>query len=855
MSNKWRFISGLAIYALLFFYLGVRVYFVFFHVESYDGWFGSQAGIGQKIIINRTDPNGPSTVLLPGDEFLSINNITPLQDPTIMSFSDRVPPGTAYTIKVRRNGQELSFLLRTAVDPDKKVNWVERFYLLVNLIFLLTGLFVFLLKPDDKQAWLLALMLGTCIALNTWKMPVVVLGVGVEILVSLAKIIGLWSLPLLAHFFLIFPDRSPILRRWPKLTTYLYWPFYICILPLFAGTRLPDFLKLWYFSLPIMRWFDKHSYFQIPMPTVMAYLAFGLICLVINYRVANLDARRRLRVIMFGSGSGFLMLLLVILGEFFGLENGSIKSFLEISMIVTAPLIPLSFAYAIIRHKVIPISLIIRRGVRYLLVSHGAMILEIILLGALLWAVMDDVFAALNVHSIRATSLISAVVAVIFWQTIHRLHRRYLAPIIDRRFFRESYDAQQILTELAQSVRTSASSHELLETVAARIQQALHVKNVTIFLRDAQQQTLCSEISFDYDLATKKSMLLTREDSITTNSFFVAKLRSSSHPLPIDNESLLLFEAEKDLLQSLNTDLLLPLNGKDTLLGAISLSSRIGDLPYSREDERLLMSVVDQTTLALENTKLIAQKIELEAENEQRAKELEEARQLQLSMLPKKIPQFPHLETAAYMKTATEVGGDYYDFYVTENGGLTIAIGDATGHGLKAGTVVTATKSLFNELAAERDLPLMLSRFTLALKKMNLRSMFMALTIMRVEENQITFSSAGMPPVLLYSSATGEVKEVLMKALPLGGIVNYKYKQETHQLASGDVIVLMSDGLPERFNDAGEMFDYPKIKELLTEVARSSPQEIINQFVRAGDLWAGTKAQDDDITFVVVKII
>ena len=75
---------------------------------------------------------------------------------------------------------------------------------------------------------------------------------------------------------------------------------------------------------------------------------------------------------------------------------------------------------------------------------------------------------------------------------------------------------------------------------------------------------------------------------------------------------------------------------------------------------------------------------ELRAENERRAKEFEEARQLQLSMLPKKLPQHSNLEIAAYMKPATEVGGDYYDFHVGEDGTLTVAVGDATGHGLES---------------------------------------------------------------------------------------------------------------------------------------------------------------------------
>src|SRR6185369_5353181 len=108
------------------------------------------------------------------------------------------------------------------------------------------------------------------------------------------------------------------------------------------------------------------------------------------------------------------------------------------------------------------------------------------------------------------------------------------------------------------------------------------------------------------------------------------------------------------------------------------------------------------------------------AENERRARELEEARQLQLSMLPKNVPQLPYLEIAAYMKTASEVGGDYYDFHLGEDGTLTIAVGDATGHGLKAGTMVTATKSLFESLAAQADVVETLNDASRALKLMNL---------------------------------------------------------------------------------------------------------------------------------------
>ena len=244
----------------------------------------------------------------------------------------------------------------------------------------------------------------------------------------------------------------------------------------------------------------------------------------------------------------------------------------------------------------------------------------------------------------------------------------------------------------------------------------------------------------------------------------------------------------------------------------------------------------------------------IKAENERRAKELEEARQLQLSMLPKSVPQLPNLEIAAYMKPATEVGGDYYDFHVGDDGTLTVAVGDATGHGLKAGSVVTATKSLFNAFAQEANIPHIFQQSSRALKKMNLRGLYMAMTMAKIKDSRMAVSAAGMPPILVYRAATKQVVEVAIKAMPLGSVSNFPYQQEEFPLSAGDTIVLMSDGFAERFNEQGEILDYQRATEVLIEVAHQSPQEIISHFVQVGEQWANGRPQDDDITFVVLKV-
>jgi serine phosphatase RsbU (regulator of sigma subunit) len=245
---------------------------------------------------------------------------------------------------------------------------------------------------------------------------------------------------------------------------------------------------------------------------------------------------------------------------------------------------------------------------------------------------------------------------------------------------------------------------------------------------------------------------------------------------------------------------------------------------------------------------------QLRAESERRAKELEEARQLQLSMLPKTVPSLPNVEIAAYMKPASEVGGDYYDFHVGEDGTLTVAVGDATGHGLKAGTMVTATKSLFNNLAHEADIASIFRQSSAALKKMNLRGLFMALTMLKITGTRLIVSAAGMPSALIYRAATGQIEEVVIRALPLGSVSNYAYRQREFSLLAGDCVVVMSDGFPELFNEQNEMLDYAQAKRTLAEVAVESPQVIVNRFVETGEKWAGKRPPDDDVTFVVMKI-
>ena len=223
-------------------------------------------------------------------------------------------------------------------------------------------------------------------------------------------------------------------------------------------------------------------------------------------------------------------------------------------------------------------------------------------------------------------------------------------------------------------------------------------------------------------------------------------------------------------------------------------------------------------------------------------------------MLPKVLPQLPQLDIAVYMKTATEVGGDYYDFNIGLDGTLTCVLGDATGHGMKAGTMVTAVKGLFNSYGANPDILYSFHEISRCIKQMQLEKLSMCMTMVKINDNKLLMSAAGMPPILIYKQSEKSVSEHVMKGMPLGTFDKYPYDVREESLNSGDTLLLMSDGFPELLNSEGELYGYQRVRNSFENVAEKSPEEIINSLKDEGSKWIGVKEPEDDVTFVVIKV-
>ncbi|HEU5162670.1 MAG TPA: PP2C family protein-serine/threonine phosphatase [Thermoanaerobaculia bacterium] len=235
--------------------------------------------------------------------------------------------------------------------------------------------------------------------------------------------------------------------------------------------------------------------------------------------------------------------------------------------------------------------------------------------------------------------------------------------------------------------------------------------------------------------------------------------------------------------------------------------------------------------------------------------ELGFARELQLSMLPREAPPVPWIEAAAMSLPATEVGGDYYDYLVIDEGRLVAVTGDVAGHGIASGIVLSGVRSGLALLAGELSDPGAVMRRLHRMVRQTLRHrMLVSLSILLFDRanHTATLTAAAHPP-LFVRRASGSVERIDTSSLPLGNGLGDRFDQRVIGFEPGDAFVLQTDGVYETTSPSGESYGFLRMERVLASVDGSA-SAIRDAILR--DLWAfkGTAPQGDDVTVVVLRV-
>ena len=239
-------------------------------------------------------------------------------------------------------------------------------------------------------------------------------------------------------------------------------------------------------------------------------------------------------------------------------------------------------------------------------------------------------------------------------------------------------------------------------------------------------------------------------------------------------------------------------------------------------------------------------------EEKRKEEELEEAHNLQMGLLAKENPKRDDLDISTFIKCATEVGGDYYDFIEFEDGSLLAICGDATGHGTASGMMVSITKAGLLGIDSN-DPNFILKTLNKIIKKVDIGRLRMSLNLVHFQNGSMKLSSAAMPPMYHFEKKKNKVEEITISNLPLGGLMSENFTVLNKKFSKDDVLVMLSDGLPEAPNRDGDLLDYAAVKECIEKHSTKTAGEIKDELVKLSDQWMNGVHNPDDITIVVCK--
>jgi sigma-B regulation protein RsbU (phosphoserine phosphatase) len=248
---------------------------------------------------------------------------------------------------------------------------------------------------------------------------------------------------------------------------------------------------------------------------------------------------------------------------------------------------------------------------------------------------------------------------------------------------------------------------------------------------------------------------------------------------------------------------------------------------------------------------------EREAERDRRLrvqeKELQDARRMQRALMPKS-PAVEGLDVAGACQTANHVGGDLYRYFV-QDGGFVAALTDVTGHAMEGAIPAVMFSGLLErEMEVAGSLERRLERLNQSLCQTLAPRTFICASLVQVDGESLRVASCGNPYPLLVRN--GETRELEAGGYPLGVRRDMTYGALEQPLRAGDVVVLYSDGIPERTNAEGDLFGYERTFAALREACAggAAAADIVDHLMSASRQFAGSAPQEDDMTCVVIRV-
>jgi len=721
---------------------------------------------------------------------------------------------------------------------------------LLPLICLCMGFWVVMARPLDRNAWLLLVLLTFpgVLFVNSG------LATGFSLFLRgfWYQVMQILASPALLLFGIYFPERSRIDARFPWLKWVILGPMAAGIVIVLAAVYA-DYYKGG--DGPILTPLGNHAGTLINFLNLLCVIFYLVLTLDKLRSASTEDARRRLRVLTAGTGLGVGALMVVfILLPHFGVAVQDRKfywlQYLGGALFMIAPL---TLAYVVLVQRAMDVRVILRMGTRYLLAKAFLFVLQVVVITVAIWRLL---LPALRKQHLEFQDILGAAATLALLLILRFGVRKRLQLWLDRKFFREAYDAEVVLNELSDEVRRFTETAPLLDTVARRVAETLHIDTVAMLLRRGEKFQIQQVIGITVD----GNLALPAQASA------VRYLAATNEPARLYRDDpdawyLMAGTDERHLLDVVNAELLLPLQGRNRMMGLMALGPKRSEAAYTRADLHLLHTVASQTGLAIEVAELAHSLATEAAQRERVNREIEIAREVQERLFPQQMPRLPGATIAGHCRPAQGVGGDYYDVFDLPDGRIGIAIGDVSGKGISAALLMASLRASLRgvTLDSPRDFAKLMDKVNRLVFEASASNRYATFFFAAFDPalNKLDCVNAGHnPPILLRKALDGHSRVIRLEADgPVVGLLPIApYTEQCLFTMPGDVLLLYTDGISEAMTHDDEEWGEERMIASAEKVRDREAQEILSHIFKDADAFTAGAPQHDDMTMLVLKL-
>lgn len=286
-------------------------------------------------------------------------------------------------------------------------------------------------------------------------------------------------------------------------------------------------------------------------------------------------------------------------------------------------------------------------------------------------------------------------------------------------------------------------------------------------------------------------------------------------------------------------------------------------IKHTRENKQYksnLEDLVNQRTKQLEEKNVILLKT---LEEVKKAKYLKEemkiAQKVQQNFLPKEIPRSKKMEVATHFEAAQFVGGDYYDFFFSNDGAINIVIADVSGHGVGPAITMSTFRGICRAiLSTEVSFQEQVEHINdMVCSDAKNSSFFITAFFIKFYEkqNKISYIGAGHNDIIYYNSQKKELENLISIAIPLGIFEQTKYDVRQKDIRSDDFMVLYTDGLTEAANNQEQMYGVKRLIQVITDNSIKEPQQILDAIKNSLENFIKEEIKNDDTTILITKFL